>query len=120
MLRSRLSEVHDFPVEQILIGAGSSQVISLLCHTLLGPAFNAVTSERSFIVYGMAVRATGAQFLEAPMKDNGIDLSAILQRINSQTRIVLLANPNNPTGTMVDAADLDRFLAQVPSHVVVV
>lgn len=102
------------------MAAGSSQVISLLCHTLLGPEFNAVASERSFIVYGMTVRATRAQFLEAPMKDNGIDLAAILARINPQTRIVLLANPNNPTGTMVDAQDLDRFLAEVPGHVVVV
>jgi histidinol-phosphate aminotransferase len=119
-LRTRLSELHDFPVEQILVGAGSTQVISLLCHTLLGPGLNAVTSERSFIVYGMAVRATGAQLIEAPMRDNGVDVTAVLGRINPQTRIVLLANPNNPTGTMVGAADVDKFLAGVPSHVVVV
>ena len=119
-LRARLSERHDFPVEQILVGAGSTEVIRLLCHTLLGPGLNAVTSERSFIVYGMAVRATGAQLIEAPMRDNGVDLAAILERINPQTRIVLLANPNNPTGTIVDAAELDKFLAEVPSPSVVV
>jgi histidinol-phosphate aminotransferase len=119
-LRTRLSELHEFPVEQILVGAGSTQVISLICHTLLGPGLNAVTSERSFIVYGMAVRATGAQLIEVPMRDNGVDVTAVLGRINPQTRIVLLANPNNPTGTMVGAAEVDQFLAEVPSHVVVV
>lgn len=119
-LRARLSQLHDLPVEQILVGAGSTEVLRLLCHILLGPGLNAVTSERSFIVYGMTVRATGARLIEAPMKDNGVDLAAILKRINPHTRIVLLANPNNPTGTIVNAADLDKFLAELPSHIVVV
>lgn len=119
-LRSRLGDLHQFPVEQILIGSGSTAVISMLCHTLLRPGLNAVTGERSFVVYGMAVRATGAQLVEAPMRGNEIDLAAILQRINPNTRLALLANPNNPTGTMIETAAVEAFLVKVPRHVVTV
>lgn len=95
-------------------------MLSLLCQTLLAPGLNAVTSERSFIVYGMLVHASGAQLIETPLQNDGFDLDAILDAINEETRIVFLANPNNPTGTLVDAAALDKFLAEVPGHVVVV
>ena len=100
--------------------AGSTALLSLLCQTMLAPGLNAVTSERSFIVYPMAVHATGAQLIETPMQEDAFDLSAILEAIDENTRIVFLANPNNPTGTMVDAAAVDKFIADVPGHVVVV
>jgi histidinol-phosphate aminotransferase len=87
---------------------------------MLGPGLNAVTSERSFIVYAMAVHASGAQLIETPMRDDGFDLAAILDAINEDTRLVFLANPNNPTGTMLDAAAVHQFLEEVPGHVVVV
>jgi histidinol-phosphate aminotransferase len=106
--------------QQVLVTAGSTALLSLLCHTMLAPGLNAVTSERSFIVYSMAVHATGAQLIEAPMREDGFDLEAILHAINEQTRIVFLANPNNPTGSMLEAAAVDRFLSAVPEHVVVV
>ena len=119
-LRRKLAAHHAVPVEQVLVTAGSTALISLLCQTMLAPGLNAVTSERSFIVYSMAVQAAGAQLIETPMRDNGFDLAAILDAINEDTRIVFLANPNNPTGTMVDAAAVDKFIAEVPGHVVVV
>ena len=119
-LRSKLAAYHGVMTEQVLVTAGSTALLSLLCQTLLGPGRNAVTSKLSFIVYGMAVRATGARLIETPMRDNGFDLSAILDAINDDTRIVLLANPNNPTGTMVSAAAVDQFIAEVPDHVVVI
>src|SRR5579863_876295 len=119
-LRRKLAAHHGVPVEQVLVTAGSTGLLSLLCQTLLGPGLNAVTSERSFIVYGMAVHATGAELIETPMRDNGIDLFAILEAINEHTRLVFLANPNNPTGTVLDAAMIDKFVAEVPGHVVMV
>jgi histidinol-phosphate aminotransferase len=119
-LRRRLATFHDIPAEQVLVTAGSTALLGLLCQTLLGPGLNAVTSARSFIVYSMAVHATGAQLIETPMKDDAFDLDAILHAINEHTRLVFLANPNNPTGTMLDAATVDRFIAEVPGHVVVV
>jgi histidinol-phosphate aminotransferase len=119
-LRDRLSEHHSLPLEQILVTAGSTGMLGLLCQTMLGPGLNAVTSERSFIVYAMAVHASGAQLIETPMRDDGFDLAAILDAINEDTRLVFLANPNNPTGTMLDAAAVHQFLEEVPGHVVVV
>jgi histidinol-phosphate aminotransferase len=119
-LRRKLAVDHDVTAEQVLVTAGSTALLSLLCQTMLGPGRNAVTSKLSFIVYGMAVRATGAQLIEVPMRDDAFDLSAILDAINDDTRIVLLANPNNPTGTMVSAAAVDKFIAEVPDHVVVI
>jgi histidinol-phosphate aminotransferase len=119
-LRRKLAAHHDLPLEQVLVTAGSTGMLALLCQTLLAPGLNAVTSERSFVVYGMAVQASGGQLIEAPMRDDGFDLGAVLDAINEDTRIVFLANPNNPTGTMVDAAAVDQFLGEVPGHVVVV
>ncbi len=119
-LRLKLAEHHGLPPEQVLVTAGSTAMLSLLCQTLLAPGLNAVTSERSFIVYSMAVQAAGGHLVEAPMREDHFDLDAILAAIDSNTRIVFLANPNNPTGTVVEAAVVESFLAKVPGHVVVV
>jgi histidinol-phosphate aminotransferase len=126
-LRRKLAACHAVPAEQVLVTAGSTEMLALLCQTMLAPGLNAVTSERSFIIYGMVVHATGAQLIQAPMRkhndgtsNDGFDLSAILTAINLDTRIVFLANPNNPTGTVLEAAAVDKFLAEVPAHVVVV
>ena len=119
-LSRALAAHHALPPEQVLVTAGSTALLGLLCRTMLAPGLNAVTSERSFIVYSMAVRATGAQLIQTPMRDNAFDLGAILDAIDESTRLVFLANPNNPTGTLLDARTVGRFLAKVPSHVVVV
>jgi histidinol-phosphate aminotransferase len=119
-LNSKLSELHQIPVDQILVTAGSTGMLSLLCHTMLAPGLNAVTSEKSFIVYGMAVRATGAELIEAPTKNDGFNLAAIRDAVNEKTRLVLLANPNNPTGTILEVEEIERFVSEVPGHVVVV
>ena len=119
-LVARLSEVHQIPQEQILVTAGSTGMLSLLCQTLLAPGLNAITSKKSFIVYGMAVRATGAELIETPTQNEGFNLGAILNAINDRTRLVLLANPNNPTGTLLQAGELSQFISKVPEHVVVV
>ena len=120
LLRRKLAALHEVILDQVLVTAGSTALLGLLCQTMLGPGLNAVTSERSFVVYAMAVHAAGARLIEAPMRDDGFDLSAILNAINEDTRIVFLANPNNPTGTMFSASELDQFMAEVPVHVVVV
>jgi histidinol-phosphate aminotransferase len=119
-LRMKLAAHHGLPAKQVLVTAGSTAILSLLCQTLLAPGLNAVTSERSFIVYPLAVQAAGAQLLEVPMRDDSFDLEGILAVIDANTRIVFLANPNNPTGTMLEAAAVERFLARLPGHVVLV
>jgi histidinol-phosphate aminotransferase len=118
-LRLKLATHHGLPPEQVLVTAGSTGMLSLLCQTLLAPGLNAVTSERSFIMYSMLVQAVGGRLVEAPMRDDSFDLEAILAAIDENTRIVFLANPNNPTGTMLEADVVEGFLARLPGHVVV-
>jgi histidinol-phosphate aminotransferase len=119
-LRLKLAAHHNLPPEQVLVTAGSTGTLSLLCQTLLAPGLNAVTSERSFIVYSMAVHAAGARLFEVPMRGECFDLPAILAAIDANTRIVFVANPNNPTGTMLEADEIEQFVSQLPAHVVVV
>ncbi len=119
-LRAKLAEYHQVQPEQVLITAGSTALLGFLCQTMLGPGLNAVTSERSFIVYSMAAQAAGARLIEVPMRDHGFDLDRILAVIDANTRIVFLANPNNPTGAMLEAAAVERFQAKLPGHVVLV
>jgi histidinol-phosphate aminotransferase len=119
-LRHKLAEKNQLPPEQALVTAGSTALLGILCRTLLKPGLNAITSQRSFIVYPIATKAAGGRLIEVPMRDDGFDLEAIAAAINSDTRIVFLANPNNPTGTLFDVAALDQFLNQVPEHVTVV
>src|SRR5262249_39233880 len=88
--------------------------------TLLAPGLNAVSSERSFISYPLVTRAAGAAYVTVPMRRHAYDLEGILASIDDNTRVVYLANPNNPTGTMFDADATDRFLSRVPDHVLVV
>jgi histidinol-phosphate aminotransferase len=119
-LRLKLAAQNGLPPDQVLVTAGSTALLSLLCQTLLGPGLNAVTSERSFIVYSTAVHAAGAQLIEAPMRNDAFDLEAVLAAIDSNTRMVFLANPNNPTGTILESSLVEWFLKQVPGHVIVV
>jgi histidinol-phosphate aminotransferase len=119
-LRAKLAAHHGLPTEQVLVTAGSTGMLSLLCQTMLAPGLNAVTSERSFIVYSMAVQAAGGRLTEVAMHDDHFDLEAILAAIDANTRIVFLANPNNPTGTLLEATAVERFLARLPGHVLLV
>src|SRR5882724_3731066 len=119
-LREALAAKHDLQPDQVLVTPGSTGLLNLSARTMLTPGLNAVTSRLSFIQYQIVTRATGATLIETPLRDNGFDLDAILQAINADTRIVFLANPNNPTGTLLDAATLDRFLDRVPQHVAIV
>src|SRR5580704_7969001 len=90
-LRLKLAAHHGLPAEQVLVTAGSTAMLSLLCQTQLSPGLNAVTSERSFIVYWMAVQAAGAHLVEARMRDDSFDLEAILAAIDPNTNERALA-----------------------------
>ena len=119
-LRLRLAEMHKLDINQVMVSNGSTALINIIARAMLRPGLNAITSEKSFIVYPIAVGATGAQFMTVPMKDYAFDLDAILARIDPNTRLVFLANPNNPTGTLLPAGEIDRFLDRLPDHVVMV
>jgi histidinol-phosphate aminotransferase len=118
-LTIRVGELHGVDPHQVVLTAGSTSLLDVLARTLLGPGLNAITSKLSFIVYPVATKATGAQFIEVPMRSHGYDLDTIAATVDKNTRLIYLANPNNPTGTVFDAATLDRFLDRLPDHVTV-
>jgi histidinol-phosphate aminotransferase len=119
-LRDRLATYHNVLPEQIVPTAGSTALLGIIARTLLSPGLNAVTSERSFIVYPIATQAAGGTLIQVPMKNDGFDLNAIAKVIDQHTRIIYISNPNNPTGTLIPAPELDRFMDQVPEHVIVI
>lgn len=119
-LTARLAEIHEVDRSQILVTAGSTTLLDIAARTLLGPGLNAVTSKLSFIVYPIVTQAAGAHLIEVPTLNDGYDLDRIFSAVDSNTRIVYLANPNNPTGTVVDANAIDRFLDRLPSHVITI
>ncbi len=112
-LKGALGERFGFSRSEILLGNGSNELIELLIRTFMSPpGLNAVTSASTFIVYKLIMQACGRELREAPLgPDRGYDLDAMLERIDSNTRLVFIANPNNPTGTYVTADALERFVA---------
>lgn len=119
-LKRRLSEMLNCATHQLTVGNGSNDVLELLGRVFLGPGLNAVVSEHAFVVYGLVTRSLGASLREVPCQNFCQDLEATLQAIDEQTRLVFIANPNNPTGTWVGRTALETFLRAVPDSVVVV
>ncbi len=119
-LRTHLAEKHGVAVEELLITAGSTSFLNIIARTLLAPGLKAITAERSFIVYPIVTKAAGGKLITVPLREDGFDLEAILRAIDADTRIVFIANPNNPTGTLIAASEMDRFMDRVPDHVCIV
>src|SRR5580704_18927375 len=119
-LREALSKKHAIPADNIILGGGSTELIDLSARMVLRPGDCGVTSYGSFPLYYIAIRATGARYLDVPMRDYHFDLDAIARDLPEETKLIFLANPNNPTGTMFSADNLDAFLARIPEHVLVV
>ena len=119
-LKVDLAARNNLQPEQVLVTGGSTQFLDIIGRTLMAPGLNAITSERSFIVYPIAAKASGGELIQVPMNGDTFDLNAILAAIDENTRVVFIANPNNPTGTMLDPVSLDRFMDTVPNFVTVV
>ena len=119
-LRARLAQAHCVQPANIVVTAGSTSLLDVIARTVLEPGLKAITSERSFIVYPIVTKLAGAELVQVPMKGDTYDLDAIAAVVDDKTRLVFLANPNNPTGTMVSADAIDRFLDKLPHNVLVV
>lgn len=119
-LKTKLSERYGLKPEQITLGNGSNDILDLVARAWLAPGLNAVFSQYAFAVYPISTQAVGAEGRSVPARDYGHDLDAMLAAIDENTRVVFVANPNNPTGTWFGPAALERFLQQVPAHVLVV
>jgi histidinol-phosphate aminotransferase len=119
-LRQALARKLQVSEEQIIVGSGSNELIEFIGHVFLDESVNIVMADKAFVVYRLVADMFRARTIAVPMRDFTHDLAAMLRAITPGTRVVFVANPNNPTGTMVDAADLDDFIERVPDHVVVV
>jgi histidinol-phosphate aminotransferase len=106
--------------ERIVLGNGSNDVLELVARSFLTPADSVVYSRHAFLVYPLVVQAVGARSIEVPAKDHGADLDAMAKAIRADTKIVFLANPNNPTGTFNTWPTVRSFIERVPPNVLVV
>lgn len=119
-LRADVAARHAVAPENVIVTDGSTAMLDVIARTVLAPGLKAITSERSFIVYPIATRVAGAELVTVPMRDDTFDLQAIAAAIDHETRLIFIANPNNPTGTLLPADEVERFLDRVPEHVLVV
>jgi len=119
-LKAALSRKFGVPAEWITLGNGSNDILEAAAAVMLAPGRSCVYAQHSFAVYPLATMARGARSIVVPARDYGHDLDAMLAAIEADTRLVFVANPNNPTGTFVGADTMAAFLGRVPRHVVVV
>jgi histidinol-phosphate aminotransferase len=119
-LREALAKRYGLDSAHIVCGAGSDELLNLLAVAYLGPGDEAIYSEHGFLVYRIAIQARGATPVAAPERDLTADVDAILARANDATRMVFIANPNNPTGTYLSFDEVKRLHAELPEHVILV
>ena len=117
-LREKIAALHGLEVERIVCGTGSDELLHLVAGAFAGPGDEVLFPRYSFIVYDIAARRVGATPVMAPDKDYACDVDALLAAVTPRTRVVYLANPNNPTGTQISAAEVRRLHAGLPSDVV--
>jgi len=115
-LREKLSRRHNVPMENIFVGEGSSELIDLASRILLKPGEEGLTAEGTFPLYWIAIRASGGKLVKVPLREHTYDLEAISRAITPQTRVIYLANPNNPTGTMFGIGEFEKFLERVSGN----
>lgn len=119
-LKSALSAKLAVRPEQITLGNGSSEILELVMRTFVAPEHEVVFSQHAFALYPILTQAVGAKATVVPAKNYGHDLSAMLASVTDNTRLVFIANPNNPTGTLLAQTDLEDFIAALPSQVLCV
>ncbi len=119
-LKAAIAKKYTVSPEQIILGNGSNDILELAARTFLRTGDSAIYSQHAFAVYPLATQAVGAAGIEVPAKNFGNDLAAMLGSIRADTKMVFLANPNNPTGTFIPGPQLHAFVKQVPLNVLVV
>ncbi len=117
-LKTAITEMLGFPSENLVIGAGSDEVIGMLVHAFAGEGDEVLYSEHGFLMYKIYTQAAGATPVTAPEKDYTTSVDALLAAVTPRTKIVFVANPNNPTGTHISRSELERLRRELPSHIV--
>ena len=119
-LKAALAEKYQLDVNQITLGNGSNDVLEMIARAFVSSADEVMFSQYAFAVYPLVTQAIGAQAVVAQAKDYGHDLELMLSLISNKTKLVFIANPNNPTGTYIPAEKLESFVSQVPQQTLVV
>ena len=119
-LKNALAKQHGINTDQITIGNGSNEILELITRATTGSKHEVIFSEHAFAVYSLVTQAVGAKAVVVPAKNWGHDLSAMQAAINENTRLMFVANPNNPTGTWLDTQVLRTLLESCPEHMLVV
>ncbi|RAJ98852.1 histidinol-phosphate transaminase [Aliidiomarina maris] len=119
-LKDALATKFSVDASQITLGNGSNDVLELLARTFVQPEHEVIFSQHAFVVYPLVTKAIGATPVQVPAKDYGHDLDAMAAAVTSKTRMIFIANPNNPTGTFLTKQQLQAFLDKIPTHVLVV
>jgi histidinol-phosphate aminotransferase len=119
-LRNALSDKLQVNPDDLIFGNGSNEIIELAVRTFVSPGDKAIMAHPSFVVYSTIVQAAGGGNVIVPLKDRRHDLDAMASKITDRTKIIFIANPNNPTGTINTKAGFDSFMQKVPDSVLVV
>ena len=119
-LRHAIAEKFGMNMKNVILGNGSNEIIELIGHAFLRPGDEVVTAQHAFVVYKLMATLFGATTIEVPDPGFQHDLEAMAAAITPRTKEIFVANPNNPSGTLVDQAALDRFIDAVPEHVIVI
>ncbi|HTH43653.1 MAG TPA: histidinol-phosphate transaminase [Oxalicibacterium sp.] len=119
-LKAAITAKYGVPAEWITLGNGSNDILELAAHAFVQPGQSVIYAQYSFAIYALATQAVGGRALVVDAKDYGHDLDAMAAAIADDTRLIFIANPNNPTGTFLPGEQIDAFLKRVPPNVVVV
>ena len=119
-LRQKLAGRFNVTVDKVIVGVGASDLLGIAYNAVLSPDAEVLTSEGSFIVYYLLAASTGMPIVCTPLKDYSFDLEAMADRITPRTRLILIANPNNPTGTIIGRKKFEAFIEKVPRNVLLV
>ena len=119
VLREALAKKYNVAPERLVFGCGTDEIISMIGKVFVNHGDECITAAVSFSQYAASVNSMGGTMVYSPMKEHGFDLPDILTKITDKTKVIFIANPNNPTGTMHTAAEQDAFMAKVPAHILV-
>jgi histidinol-phosphate aminotransferase len=119
-LKAAIATQYQLNVDQITLGNGSNDVLELLARAFVSPEDEVIFSQYAFAVYPIVTQAVGAKAVIAPARDYGHDLQAMSRLISNKTKLIFIANPNNPTGTFLEAGGLESFISQVPETTIIV
>jgi histidinol-phosphate aminotransferase len=120
LLRKKIAGNFNIDEEMVIVSNGADNIISIIVQALLNEGEEVITGETTFAAYESTTRIMGGIIIKVPLRNFHYDLSAIAERISGKTKLIFICNPNNPTGTMVTAAEVENFMKQVPDHCVVV